>query len=397
MRRTAALVTAGALVLLSGCQGGDDGRSASASSASSAASTSADAAPAQLQLAPADGAVDVAPADPVEISVTDGDLADVAVTDGAGADVPGQVADGDTEGTDVWTPDQDLAYGSTYTLTATATNADGERTEARSTFTTVDPETVTTPSIGPLDGQTVGVGMPIRVYFEQPVADKAAAESHLLVTSSNPTDGVWSWLSDTEVHFRPSQYWPAQTDVTLEADLYGVHLGDGIWGEKDRTVSFRIGDRHVSVADAATHRMRVYDGDRLVQDWPMSAGSPDNPSYNGPHVVTELNADRVMDSSTYGVPVDSPEGYRTPVKWAVRISDSGEFVHGAPWSVAQQGRENVSHGCINLSDENARWFYEFSQPGDVVEIVNSDAGPLTSPIADWTIPWDQWQAGSALR
>ncbi|MGY1783534.1 L,D-transpeptidase [Geodermatophilus sp. SYSU D00698] len=400
MRRTAALVTAGALVLLSGCQGGDDGASASASASSSASSpapTSADAAPAQLQLAPADGAVDVAPADPVEISVTDGDLADVTVTDRAGADVPGQVADGETEGTEVWTPDQDLTYGSTYTLTATATNADGERAEARSTFTTVDPETVTTPSIGPLDGQTVGVGMPIRVYFEQPVADKAAAESHLLVTSSNPTDGVWSWLSDTEVHFRPSQYWPAQTDVTLEADLYGVDLGDGIWGEKDRTVSFRIGDRHVSVADAATHRMQVYDGDRLVQDWPMSAGSPDNPSYNGPHVVTELNADRVMDSSTYGVPVDSPEGYRTPVKWAVRLSDSGEFVHGAPWSVAQQGRENVSHGCINLSDENARWFYEFSQPGDVVEIVNSDAGPLTSPIADWTIPWDQWQAGSALK
>ncbi|MGY1780846.1 L,D-transpeptidase [Geodermatophilus sp. SYSU D01036] len=391
----AALVTAGALVLLSGCQSGDDGGTSSASS--SAAPTPADAAPAQLQLAPADGAVDVAPADPVEISVTDGELADVTVTDRAGADVPGQVADGDTEGTDVWTPDEDLAYGSTYTLTATATNADGEQAEATSTFTTVDPETVTTPSIGPLDGQTVGVGMPIRVYFEQPVADKAAAESHLLVTSSTPTDGVWSWISDTEVHFRPSQYWPAQTDVTLEADLYGVPLGDGVWGEKDRTVSFRIGDRHVSVADVATHRMQVYDGDTLVQDWPMSAGSPDNPSYNGPHVVTELNADRVMDSSTYGVPVDSPEGYRTPVKWAVRLSDSGEFVHGAPWSVAQQGRENVSHGCINLSDENARWFYEFSQPGDVVEIVNSDAGQLTSPIADWTIPWDQWQAGSALK
>ncbi|MGY1831746.1 Ig-like domain-containing protein [Geodermatophilus sp. SYSU D01180] len=396
MRRTAALVTAGALVLLSGCQG-DGGGSASASSTSSAAPTSADADPAQLRLAPADGAVDVAPADPVEISVTDGDLADVTVTDGAGADVPGQVADGETEGTEVWTPVEDLTYGSTYTLTAVATNADGERAEATSTFTTVDPETVTTPSIGPLDGQTVGVGMPIRVYFEQPVADKAAAESHLLVTSSNPTDGVWSWISDTEVHFRPSQYWPAQTDVTLEADLYGVDLGDGVWGEKDRTVSFRIGDRHVSIADAATHRMQVYDGDTLVQDWPMSAGSPDNPSYNGPHVVTELNPDRVMDSSTYGVPVDSPEGYRTPVKWAVRLSDSGEFVHGAPWSVAQQGRENVSHGCINLSDENARWFYEFSQPGDVVEIVNSDAGPLTSPIADWTIPWDQWQAGSALK
>lgn len=396
MRRTAALVTVGALALLSGCTGSDGG-SSSASSASSSASSSAPPAPVQLSLAPADGAADVAPADPVEISVTDGELTDVSVSDGAGADVPGELTDGATEGTEVWTPQEPLAYGTTYTLTATAEGADDEPAEATSTFTTATPETVTTPSIGPLDGQTVGVGMPIRVYFEQPVIDKAAVESHLRVTSSTPTDGVWSWISDTEVHFRPSQYWPAQTDVTVDADLYGVDMGEGVWGKKDRTVSFHVGDRHVSVADASTHRMQVYDGDRLVQDWPMSAGSPDNPSYNGPHVVTELNADRVMDSSTYGVPVDSPDGYRTPVQWAVRLSDSGEFVHAAPWSVAQQGNTNVSHGCINLSTENARWFYDFSQPGDVVEIQNSDAGPLTSSIADWTIPWDRWQAGSALK
>ncbi|SHF88908.1 Ig-like domain-containing protein [Geodermatophilus nigrescens] len=390
MRRTAALVTAGALALLSGCTGAGGETSA-------AAPTTEDAPPAQVSLLPGDGAADVAPSSPVEISVTDGELSEVTVTDGAGAAVPGQVTDGPAEGTELWTPDEDLAYGTTYTLTATAANADDERAEARSTFTTVTPASVSTPSIGPLDGQTVGVGMPIRVYFDEPITDKAAVESHLLVTSSTPTDGVWSWISDTEVHFRPSQYWPAQTDVTLDADLFGVPFGDGVWGEKDRTVSFRVGERHVSVADASTHRLQVYDGDTLVQDFPMSAGSPDNPSYNGPHVVTELNADRVMDSSTYGVPVDSPEGYRTPVKWAVRLSNSGEFVHGAPWSVAQQGRENVSHGCINLSNENARWFYEFSQPGDVVEIVNSDAGTLTSDIADWTVPWDQWQAGSALK
>jgi lipoprotein-anchoring transpeptidase ErfK/SrfK len=198
------------------------------------------------------------------------------------------------------------------------------------------------------------------------------------------------------VHFRPSEYWPENTDVTLDADLYGVDLGNGVWGETDRTVSFSIGERHVSIADASTHQMEVYDGDQLVQTFPISAGSPDNPSYNGAHVVTEMNADRVMDSSTYGVPVDSPGGYRTPVKWAVRISDSGEFVHAAPWSVAQQGRENVSHGCINLSTERARWFFEFSQPGDVVEIRGSDAGTLRSAIHDWTIPWEEWKAGSAL-
>jgi lipoprotein-anchoring transpeptidase ErfK/SrfK len=391
MRRTAALVTAGVLALLAGCT------STGTAAPEASAEPTPTAGPASLALSPADGAADLSPLSPVEISVTDGELGEVTVVDGAGAAVPGSVAPSPEDPqTEVFTPDAPLAYGATYTVTAAAEGADEETVEATSTFTTATPADVTTPGVGPLDGTTVGVGMPIRVYFDEPVVDKAAVESRLLVTSSTPTDGVWNWFSDTEVHFRPSTYWPAQTDVTLDADLYGVHLGNGVWGEKDRTVSFHVGDKHVSVADAATHTMQVFDGDQLVQTFPMSAGSPDNPSYNGPHVVTEMNRDRVMDSSTYGVPVDSPDGYRTPVEFAVRLSDSGEFVHAAPWSVGQQGRANVSHGCINLSTENARWFFGFTQPGDVVEIVNSDAGPLRSDIHDWTIPWEEWRAGSAL-
>ena len=353
---------------------------------------------AQVSLAVADGSTDVSPAVPLEIAVTDGELGEVKVVDGAGAEVAGAVAEiPEQPGTAVWTPEGLLAYGTNYTVTASATNADDEEATASSTFTTVSPSAVSTPSIGPLDGMTVGVGMPIRVYFDDPVADKAAVESHLFVTSSNPTDGVWSWINDSEVHFRPSQYWPANTEVTLDATLYGVDFGEGIWGEKNRTVAFSIGAKHVSVADASTHMMEVYDGDQLVQTYPISAGSPDNPSYNGAHVVTELNRDRIMDSSTYGVPVDSPDGYRTPVEYAVRISDSGEFVHAAPWSVAQQGNTNVSHGCINMSTERGAWFFNFSQVGDVVEIHNSSAGDLRSDIYDWVIPWDQWQAGSALK
>ncbi|WP_448638256.1 Ig-like domain-containing protein [Geodermatophilus sp. URMC 63] len=393
MRRTAALVTAGALALLAGCNGGDDGSSA-------AAPSTAQNAPAQVQVAPADGSADVSPAIPVEISVTDGELAEVTVVDAAGAPVPGEVADGDTEGTEVWTPESPLAYGTTYTLTATAEDAEDDPVEATSTFTTVTPETLGTPSVGPLDGTTVGVGMPIRVYFDQPVTDRAAVESHLLVTSSTPTDGVWSWLSDSEVHFRPSEYWPADTEVTLQADLYGVELGDGVWGEKDRTVSFSIGDRHVSVADAATHTLTVYDGDRVVQTYPMSAGSDANPSHNGPHVVLESFRDITMDSSTFGLAVDAPGGYRTDVEYAVRISNNGEFVHAAPWSVSSQGNANVSHGCINLSTERAAWFYDFSRPGDVVEVQNS-IGPALSAsdgdVYDWAVPWDEWRAGSALK
>jgi lipoprotein-anchoring transpeptidase ErfK/SrfK len=389
------MITAGALVLLAGCSGDDGGGSKD---------PVAQAAAAQVSLTLADGSADVSPIVPLEISVTEGELADVTLVDGAGAEVPGEVATktgaADGGGTAVWTPESPLAYGTQYTLTAAAVNKDDKETKASSSFTTVSPATLSTPSVGPLNGTTVGVGMPIRVYFDDPVTDKAAVESHLQVTSSTPTDGVWSWLGDSEVHFRPSTYWPANTQVTLDANLYGIDFGAGIWGEKNRSVSFSIGAKHVSVADAGSHMMQVYDGDQLVQTYPISAGSAENPSRNGPHVVTESFRNITMDSSTFGLAVDAPGGYRADVEYAVRISNNGEFVHGAPWSVDQQGNSNVSHGCINLSTERAAWFFQFSQPGDVVEINNS-IGPTLSAadgdIYDWAIPWDQWQAGSALK
>jgi lipoprotein-anchoring transpeptidase ErfK/SrfK len=392
VRRTAAIIVAGALVFLAGCKQDASG---------GAHATAEKAAPAQVSLSVADGSKDVSPAQPVEIAVSDGKLGDVTVVASDGAKVAGSLApDPQQQGTDLWSPKDKLAYGTTYTLTAKAKNTANHETKASSTFTTVKPSKVTTPSIGPLGGTTVGVGMPIRVYFDQPVGDEAAVESHLKVTSSTPTDGVWSWMSKSEVHFRPSQYWPANTHVTIEADLYGVNMGNGIWGEKNRSVSFEIGKKHVSVADAAAHTLTVYDGDQVVQTYPMSAGSNANPTRNGAHVVTQSYRTITMDSSTFGLAVDAPGGYRADVEYAVRISNNGEFVHAAPWSVGQQGSSNVSHGCINLSTDRAAWFFNFSQPGDVVEVKNSSGPTLSAAdgdIYDWAVPWDQWQAGSALK
>jgi lipoprotein-anchoring transpeptidase ErfK/SrfK len=394
-RRIAAVVIAACLALLAGCQG--SGSDASGGSAAPESTSP----PAQLALSLTDGAADVPPTTPLEVAVTGGQLGDVTVTDSGGAQVAGSVTPAtDDPAKTVWTPKSPLDYGTTYTVTATATNAADDEATSTSTFTTVTPATLSTPSIGPLDGTTVGVGMPIRVYFDQAVADKAAVESHLLVTSSTPTDGVWNWVNDSEVHFRPSTYWPADTQVTLAADLYGVSFGEGVWGEKDRSVSFTIGEKHVSVADAAAHTLTVSDGDQAVQTYPMSAGSNANPTHNGAHVVLEKFESVTMDSSTFGLAVDAPGGYRAEgVKYATRISNNGEFVHGAPWSVGSQGSANVSHGCINLSDERAHWFYDFSQPGDVVEVINSVGGTLSQAdgdIYDWAIGWDDWKAGSAL-
>lgn len=391
-----AVLGVAALTLLAGCQGSSDGGGSGSTPKAESAP------PATLQLTPADGTADVSPATAVQVAVAGGDLGKVTVTDGAGAAVPGEVAAApDAPGSSLWTPTKPLAYGTEYTLTATAENKADDEAKATATFTTVTPATLSTPSVGPLNDTTVGVGMPLRVFFDQAVDDehKPAVERQLKVTTSQPTDGVWSWLSDKEVHFRPSTYWPADTDVTLDAALYGIDLGNGVWGEKDRKVTFHVGAEHVSVADAAAHTLTVKDGGNVVQTFPMSAGSNANPTRNGAHVVLQTYDDITMDSSTFGLAVDAPGGYRSDVKWATRISNNGEFVHGAPWSAGQQGHANVSHGCINLTDDRAEWFLHFSQPGDVVEVVNS-IGPTLSAvdgdIYDWAVPWDQWTAGSAL-
>ena len=201
MRRTFALVT-GAVLLMAGCSNADDEAGGEQGSSSSAAASST-APPAEVSLSVEDGTTDLPPTTALEISVTAGELADVELVTGDGTEVDGAVDDAAEGASSGWGPADPLAYGTDYTLTATATNAADQEADAKASFTTVTPDSVQTPSIGPLDGTTVGVGMPIRVFFEQPVTDKAAVERHLKVTSTEETDGSWMWVSDTAVLFRP--------------------------------------------------------------------------------------------------------------------------------------------------------------------------------------------------
>jgi len=381
----------GLVLVLTGCtgEGGfagqQDGR------------TSAAPRPALLQVLPADGQVDISPASAILVSLSYGELDSVTVENAAGVAVAGAMASPDASRSPLWQPSEPLSYGESYTITAQATGEDGKQLSSTSTFSTVTPTVQVFPSIGPLDGTTVGVGMPIRVYFDQPVSDKAAAERNLVVSTSTEVVGGWNWFSDTEVHWRPQLYWPANTEVRLDATLYGVSLGAGAWGQLDRSIAFTIGASHVSVADAATHTMQVYSDGALVQTFPVSMGSPEFQTRSGPHLVIDQERNKIMDSTTYGLALDAG-GYLTAVEYATRISNNGEFVHAAPWSVAQQGISNVSHGCINLAPERAAWFFEFSQIGDVVEVING--GPMLSAvdgdIYDWAIPWETWLQGSAL-
>jgi lipoprotein-anchoring transpeptidase ErfK/SrfK len=374
----------------SGGGSGGSGQQAGGSAAGGGEKSSAAAQPATLAVVPAADAAAVAPGDPVKVTATGGTIASVSVA-GSGGAVKGTLNADKT----VWTSTDKLGFGARYTVSAVAANADGQKTTETSAFTTARAAKTIFPAVSPLAGTTVGVGMPVRVYFDNPVTDRKAALARMKVTTSVPTVGAWRWFSATEVHWRPKTYWKAGTKVALDTDLRGVSLGPGTYGSvnADRHIAFTIGASHVSIADARTHRMKVWINGKLTKNFPASLGKEVSGRYthNGVHVVTDKKASMTMDSTTFGLALDAG-GYRVPVKFATRISNGGEFVHSAPWSVAQQGSENVSHGCVNLSPANAQWFYGISQPGDVVQVTGTPV-PLTgkdTDIPDWTIPWSQW-------
>jgi lipoprotein-anchoring transpeptidase ErfK/SrfK len=329
-----------------------------------------------------------------KVVASDGTLRSVAVRAADGRRLAGRLADDRRS----WASSGPLAPDTRYRVTVEAVDEAGTPARQTTSFTTLRPRAELRAAVMPLEGETVGVGLPIGVWFNQPVADRAAVERRLRVASSVPVDGAWHWFNDREVHYRPRSYWPSGAKVTLRARLAGTPAGDGVWGVADRTVSFRIGDRHVSVVNARSHQMKVVSGGKTLRVMPVSTGRDKYPTTNGAHFVIEKTQDKLMDSSTIGIPRDAPGGYYQHVAWSVRISNSGEFVHAAPWSTASQGRANVSHGCVNLSTANAAWFFKLTRRGDVVEVVGSPRRPGTSfGVADWNMSWSAWLRGSALR
>nr|WP_039803361.1 L,D-transpeptidase [Nocardia araoensis] len=227
------------------------------------------------------------------------------------------------------------------------------------------------PSINIADGEVVGVAQPIIITFKEPVTDHAAAEKAIKITSSKAAPGHFYWRGDKQVRWRPDEFWPDNTDVQVQAG--------------GTTSSFRIGDAFVTTADDNTHTITITRNGEVVKEMPTSMGKPKHETPNGTYIVGEQLRKMTMDSSTYGVPVTDPEGYKLEVEYATRISNSGIFVHAAPWSVAQQGVSNASHGCLNVSTEDAKWFFENARRGDPVIVENTQGGTLSASdgLGDW--------------
>ncbi|PWK67714.1 lipoprotein-anchoring transpeptidase ErfK/SrfK [Streptomyces sp. CG 926] len=398
----------GGVLMLTACGGEDDAKPKGGESGKAQADVDAaaakDASKAKITITPKDGATNVGLNDAANVAVADGTLTLVELKTSEGAAVAGKIAaDGKS-----WKPDAALKRSTKYALAATAKDADGKEAHENASFTTVSPENSFIGSFLPDDGQTVGVGMPVSITFNKPIQDKKAVQAAISVTSTSNQEVVGHWFGAQRLDFRPEKYWDANSTVTMKLALEGVQGAPGIQGVQNKTVTFKIGRSQVSQVDVKSKKMTVTRDGAVLKTIPISAGSPDNPTYNGQMVISEKFKETRMDGSTVGFKDSEGKGEYDikDVPHAMRLSQSGTFIHGNYWGADSVfGSANTSHGCVGLNDakgagdpnQPAAWFFDNSLIGDVVEVINSPDKVIKpeNGLNGWNMAWAEWKAGSA--
>ncbi|MFF3992517.1 Ig-like domain-containing protein [Streptomyces cyaneofuscatus] len=410
-RRGLAAVSAllGGVLVLSACtdDGGDKKTGAGSSESSQAQevdkAAAEDASEAQIAIKPENGATNASINNAAQVSVTKGKLTEVVMTTADGKAVEGTLAaDGSS-----WKPAGQLERSTTYKIDATAEDAKGRKAHENSSFTTVSPDNSFIGNFTPEDGSTVGVGMPVSINFNKPITDKKAVQDGITVSSSSGQEVVGHWFNGQRLDFRPEDYWQGGSTVTLKLALDGVEGADGVFGVQQKTVTFKVGRNQVSTVDAKTKMMTVTRDGKTIKTIPISAGAPENPTYNGEMVISEKHKETRMNGATVGFTDDDGKGEYDikDVPHAMRLSTSGTFIHGNYWGKGIFGTANTSHGCVGLADVKGAndpsapgaWFYDNSMVGDVVIVKNSPDKTIKpdNGLNGWNMDWSQWKAGSA--
>jgi len=353
-----------------------------------------------IRVAPDDGTKGVPPEEQLRIRVPSGRLESVRVVKSQDAQdfpVPGHISDDGLR----WEPDEpQLALAARYTVDAVALDGHGRRSARHTTFTTYVPEERFIGYVTPENRSTVGTGMIVSLEFNREIEDRAAVERAVHVTAKPPVEIRPHWFGRGRLDFRPERYWKPGTRVTVSLRLRDVEGAPGVYGLQYKTFSFTVGRSQVSLVDAAKHTMQVRRDDELLATVPITAGAPKTTTYNGKMVVTEMLEVTRMNSRTvgFGGEYDIPD-----VPHALRLTDSGTFLHGNYWAPSAPGRVNVSHGCVGLrdvkgggSDTPAGWFFDRSLIGDVVEVTHSDDKKVApdNGLGGWNMSWKAWKAGS---
>ncbi|GAA3241245.1 Ig-like domain-containing protein [Streptomyces lavendulae subsp. grasserius] len=394
-----ALLLGAALLLTTACSGGG-GSNSGGSGGSDAKGTAAgaksgtEASKAVVNVKPDDGAKEVATSGILKISSTGGKLTTVTVADTKGNAVEGKLA-GDGAS---WEPARNLAAATEYKVHAVAKDEAGRESAKDTTFTTLTPQNTFVGHYTPEDGSTVGVGMPVSINFTRGITNTEAVEKAITVTAEPAVKIEGHWFGNDRLDFRPEKYWAAGTKVTVKLALDGVEGRPGVYGKQTRTVTFTVGRSQVTTVDASAHTMQVVRDGQVLKDIPITAGAPATTTYNGQMVISEKYKVTRMNGATVGF---GGEYDISDVPHAMRLSNSGTFVHGNYWAPSSTfGSENVSHGCVGLEDERgagddstpAAWFYNESLIGDVVVVKNSKDKQIApdNGLNGWNMDWAEW-------
>ena len=405
----AASALLGGVLVLSACSGGDakadvdggDGTSQAKVDEAAAEKTSE----AKIEITPKDGSDNASINNAAKITVSRGTLTDVAMKTASGAAVDGEIS-ADKKS---WAPSVQLERSTTYKVSATAEDADGRAAHENASFTTVSPANSFIGNFTPEGGSTVGVGMPVSINFDKAITNKADVQKGITVSSSSGQEVVGHWFNANRLDFRPEEYWQGGSTVTLKLNLDGVEGASGVFGVQQKTVTFKIGRNQVSIVDAKTKIMTVTQDGKTIKTIPISAGSPENKTYEGRMVISEKFKETRMDGATVGFTDDDGKGEYDikDVPHAMRLSTSGTFIHGNYWGADSIfGNVNTSHGCVGLNDTKgandpnteAAWFYNNSIVGDVVDVRNTGDKTIApdNGLNGWNMDWAAWKAGSAV-
>jgi lipoprotein-anchoring transpeptidase ErfK/SrfK len=390
----AALAAVG--IALAGCTSGGpratkpaaNGASASANGAATSPSAKPTPTGPLITITPGNGTHGADPSKGITVTASGGTLKNVSVHT-AGDPMTGSYSAGNTSWHSTWA----LNVSQSYTVTATAAASNGTTATKTAGFSTLTPAATFTTKILEGYGQSYGVGMPIILYFSTRITNRAAVERALQVTTSKPVIGSWYWdypcnMAATCAYFRPRDYWPAGTKVSFTGHLNGVEVAPGVYGHHTLTQAFDIGRSVIAVGNTKTHRTQIYVDGKLTYNWPISSGKPGDDTPNGSYLTIE---------KANPVEMKGP-GYDLMVPWSVRFTFSGDYYHDAYWSVGQQGFDNVSHGCVNLSPADAETYYNLAVPGDPITIKGSPrSGAWDNGWTMWFLSWSQYLKGSALH
>ncbi|PZH09528.1 hypothetical protein C1I97_14855 [Streptomyces sp. NTH33] len=403
---TAASALLGGVLALTACSGssdaaGDGGDTSQAKADKAAAQESSEA---QIKITPADGSDNASINNSAAVTVAKGALTKVTMTTTDGKAVEGQISADQKS----WKPSGQLERATTYKVSASATDAKGRAAHENASFTTVAPAHSFIGNFTPDNGTTVGVGMPVSINFDKAITDKAAVQKGITVTSSSGQEVACHWFNAQRMDCRPEQYWQENSTVTLKLDLDGVEGAQGVYGVQQKTVTFTIGRNQVSYVDAKTKQMKVTRNGKVVKTIPISAGSPENKTYEGQMVISEKFKETRMNGATVGFTDDDGKGEYDikDVPHAMRLSNSGTFIHGNYWGQGIFGNVNTSHGCVGLQDKKGAddpntpgaWFYNNSMVGDVVVVQNTGDRTVApdNGLNGWNMSWAQWKAGSEI-